>query len=1332
VLAGCAGWQETVQDSCGYRNFYMKPQTSHLGRRALLSAVTLSALLGLATSVAAQKVFFEDFEGLTLGPNREEGLLGANVWTKAPPAGWTLDDSRMPGVGNPALDGVTEWAGWSFANKDWWNSTAGDQRRSDFTFGSGTVLIADNDEWDDAAHAKGFWDASISTVDIDISGAAPDSLILAFDSSWRPEALDDPGASFPTAEDGSAINDQTGLVFFTFDGGSTNQVVRWESTRTLADGSDNPFFKEDKTKQDPTNPDEVSNTNEPYFVAVGNKAGQKKLKVTFSSIEAANDWWWALDNIAVGVPPLVTGVNGTGVGFKTRIIEALGKNVDENQPITVKVDGVTKSPVQVTRGEGGLVFVGYDQTPAVYQPKSKHTVDVTFKTTDGRTVTDAASFVAPSYTTVTATPAVVTATVRNPAYFAVDTTKPVTVKLDGVTVNPTSVTPVADPASVVVRVGLSTVLPPGSSHKLAVTFTTDGGAVVTDEVTFAAAAFKTISAELATAVGTGAQPGMLWRTHQLEAGRANSTALVEEQLLGILGASIHDTTGQNAQGLFEIDYVNFEQSGAAAGVFREDGLDEFAVADGFIPGIPGTTGGTDNIGAAALTYVEIPAAGIYTMVVRSDDGFQVSVGNATNPTFQILGGFDGGRGDAPTEFYFEAPKAGVYLFRLLFYEGGGGASVEWYTVNAAGKAALVGGSQPGALKAFRVRTVAEPVILTTPANITVQPKPVEVTEGNTAALLVTAAGDAPLSYQWSKVNGTTLIPVAGATTASLLLSKATPAVAGNYVVRVSNNSGSVTSNPVAVSVLLRQRSKVLLSEDFEGLTLGANIEEGIVTGNTTPPVGGPQTAVWTETPPSGWVIDDTGVPGLGNSTTDGVVEWAGWSFAKREWWAATAGDQTRTRFLKGTGAIAVVDGDEWDDQPRTAGSMTSLLTTRAINVAGLEANSIVLKFDSSWRPEAPQKAVIRASFDGGAPIEILRWTADAGPTFHADNQNETVTIQVPNPANAQSLKLTFGYLDAGNNWWWAFDNLVVSGDPVGFNSLASGIATYLPFEDSYNDASGMGINGTAKGTPSFVAGKVGKAVNVRTVVGGEFSYVSLGRQILFGTNVNFTVAFWAKVNSLSGDPSFLANKNWGGGGNVGFVLASDNDRRIQWNLNTVGGARADFDSAGGFFTDATWKHVVVSFDRNGPAETWIDGVKVNSKSIAANAGQSLDTPTLDLNIGQDGTGTYTDGGGVFHNFDMDEFALWTRILSDSEIASAYNKGVAGQALVVATVPSVTASGVPPAGFSGATLTNIVVDSAKRTITADLPANGDQGYLTIDPIQVIKTVKVEGGKLVVTY
>jgi hypothetical protein len=71
-----------------------------------------------------------------------------------------------------------------------------------------------------------------------------------------------------------------------------------------------------------------------------------------------------------------------------------------------------------------------------------------------------------------------------------------------------------------------------------------------------------------------------------------------------------------------------------------------------------------------------------------------------------------------------------------------------------------------------------------------------LTEGQTGSLSVSASGTAPLTYQWLKDG----VAISGATTSSLTLATATPATAGRYSVVVSNAAGSVTSNEARVVV----------------------------------------------------------------------------------------------------------------------------------------------------------------------------------------------------------------------------------------------------------------------------------------------------------------------------------------------------------------------------------------------------------------------------------------------------------------------------------------------------------------------------------------------------
>jgi hypothetical protein len=191
-----------------------------------------------------------------------------------------------------------------------------------------------------------------------------------------------------------------------------------------------------------------------------------------------------------------------------------------------------------------------------------------------------------------------------------------------------------------------------------------------------------------------------------------------------------------------------------------------------------------------------------------------------------------------------------------------------------------------------------------------------------------------------------------------------------------------------------------------------------------PPAGN----YWTHTPPAGWINDNSGVPGAGTDL-DGVTEWAGWTFVTKDWWVDIAEDQQRSQFILGEGTVAVADPDEWDDMDHAEGLFNAFLVTPVIDITGAEAGSLQLLFDSSWRQEDTQTATVTVSYDGGDPEVILLWESELGdPAFlKADATNEKVTLDLNNPEGAQNVVITFGMVDAGNDWWWAIDNVEVVG-----------------------------------------------------------------------------------------------------------------------------------------------------------------------------------------------------------------------------------------------------------------------------------------------------------------
>jgi hypothetical protein len=106
----------------------------------------------------------------------------------------------------------------------------------------------------------------------------------------------------------------------------------------------------------------------------------------------------------------------------------------------------------------------------------------------------------------------------------------------------------------------------------------------------------------------------------------------------------------------------------------------------------------------------------------------------------------------------------------------------------------------------------------TAPTITTQPASVTVTVGQTATFSVTAAGTAPLSYQWYK-NGAA---ISGATGASYTTPATTTADSGaKFKVVVTNSAGSAASNEATLTVTASGGGTGLKGEYFDNMDLTA-------------------------------------------------------------------------------------------------------------------------------------------------------------------------------------------------------------------------------------------------------------------------------------------------------------------------------------------------------------------------------------------------------------------------------------------------------------------------------------------------------------------------------
>ena len=392
------------------------------------------------------------------------------------------------------------------------------------------------------------------------------------------------------------------------------------------------------------------------------------------------------------------------------------------------------------------------------------------------------------------------------------------------------------------------------------------------------------------------------------------------------------------------------------------------------------------------------------------------------------------------------------------------------------------------------------------------------------------------------------------------------------------------------------------------------------------------------------------------------------------------------------------------------------------------------------------------------PVSASR-IAGLGVTFTAAASGINVTYQWQlkgtNIAGATAASYTIAHVTAAD----AGDYTVIATNAGG--STPSNVATltvrtspepvdvtpslvaHLKFDGDYTDASGHNVAGTAKGTkntPTFESGVIGQGVHITNKKDQSLdAYVTLGYPdvLKFGdevTGTDFTVSFWVKQLEQNDDQAYIANKDWNSSGNPGWGLFSQGGGQVRVQLTgPTGTGKFSTKPPGTTFNDAQWHLLTVAVHRTGTVDSFFDGVLASS--VAYTVKGSIDTADAGLafNLGQDGTGTYTDGGSAEIDMVMDDLGIWRRAITADEAAVIYLRGLAGKSLDQAPTsgPVINPSPAIP-GLSGGAFTDVQVDTVNKTISAKLPADGSQGFFSITPPVTIKTVQIVNGRLVITY
>ncbi|PYJ61745.1 MAG: hypothetical protein DME24_05795 [Verrucomicrobia bacterium] len=261
---------------------------------------------------------------------------------------------------------------------------------------------------------------------------------------------------------------------------------------------------------------------------------------------------------------------------------------------------------------------------------------------------------------------------------------------------------VADTNGATITYAMSPLPPSGATNTTRVVFTDSGGVTQTNDWSFVVT-YKSLDPANRQA-GAGANPGFKVRVVQAPSGSNldNSLQRAEDQLAP--NSTIPKYYETNVVDLV----INYSQNGPGStdGYFPDDAL---------IPGLDVAQNSSDDIAMEILTYAELPA-GVLRFGVRCDDGYKLIAGSSFADLSTPALAFHNG-GPADETFDFVVPQAGLYPFRMVWYERGGAAFVEWFSVdpNTGARTLINDAGTPGSIKAYA--SVAPAIALESTPNL---------------------------------------------------------------------------------------------------------------------------------------------------------------------------------------------------------------------------------------------------------------------------------------------------------------------------------------------------------------------------------------------------------------------------------------------------------------------------------------------------------------------------------------------------------------------------------------------------------------------------------------
>ena len=332
------------------------------------------------------------------------------------------------------------------------------------------------------------------------------------------------------------------------------------------------------------------------------------------------------------------------------------------------------------------------------------------------------------------------------------------------------------------------------------------------------------------------------------------------------------------------------------------------------------------------------------------------------------------------------------------------------------------------------------------------------------------------------------------------------------------------------------------------------------------------------------------------------------------------------------------------------------------------------------------------SATGGRPL-TFDFFKDGSLVASSTNNIFTIqNLQTPNVGNYQVAVISSYGAVTG-----AVASLKIYSGP-----LSSNLVVHLTFDGNLNDVSGRGNNATyqnngaaANPNPTYLPGKLGNAFQVTTMVdSSDYEYATLGypADLRFGATNDFSFSFWCNYTNQGDDIPLISCKDWDSSSNPGWGIFSQSGGNYRINVTGPNGGADKFSQTDTpeSLKDGNWHHVAVSiqhapFGQSAFVYGYLDGVLVSKHPMGlAGTVDTFGLPLTDhqtaapvptsiqsqfaVNIGQDGTGIYTDNHSGHLVGLLDDFGVWRRALTAREIGAIYTAGIAGKDLSQVITP----------------------------------------------------------------